>query len=303
MRAANERSSRDYSREAEATRQRITRTVDELTDRLTVGQVLDEVLGYAKGGGGTMATALTRAARDNPIPSLLVSAGCMMFLSDRLGFPRKSSSMKMPSSANVARGPSAALKQGATDATQFAEDGLTAAAEQLGNIGREVRVGASKAAQAAGDTVREYSTGLADEVSDFAGQAQEQLETASQQLIEQARRLIDEQPLLAGAIGLAIGAGLAAVIPKTDTEREYLGDASQAVKEAATEFAEQQYENAKEVVGRVSEAAMNAADEEGLSETAVKDFAKTAADKVTNVVKAAKNEATSDNRGDHSRSR
>jgi ElaB/YqjD/DUF883 family membrane-anchored ribosome-binding protein len=291
MRAANEWSSRDYSHEAETTRRRISRSVDELTDRLTVGQVLDEVLGYAKGGGGTMATALTRAARDNPIPSLLVSAGCMMFLSERLGFPSKSAGMKMPSSTSKG----ASLQRGVRDATQFAEDGLAAASEQVGELGRQVREGASNAAQAAGHTVRDYATGVADEVSDLAGQAQVQLETASQQLIEQARRLIDEQPLLAGAIGLAIGAGLAAVIPKTETEEEYLGEASQTVKAAATEFAEQQYENAKEVVGRVSEAAMNAADQEGLTGSAVKDFAGTAAEKVNKVVKAAKDEATSDN--------
>jgi hypothetical protein len=294
MRAAGERSSRDYSREAEATRQRISRTVDELTDRLTVGQVLDEVLGYAKGGGGTMATALTRAARDNPIPSLLVSAGCMMFLSERLGFPGRSKAMKMPSSASPGRKSSAGFKQGASDAAQFAEDGLSAAGEQLGNIGRQVRDGASKAAQTAGDTVRDYSSGVADEMGELAGQAQVQLESASHQLIEQARRLIDEQPLLAGAIGLAIGAGLAAVVPKTETEQEYMGGAAKTVKEAATEFAEQQFENAKEVVGRVSEAAMNAADEEGLTGAAVKDLAETAADKVNNIVKAAKDEATSD---------
>jgi hypothetical protein len=94
---------------------------------------------------------------------------------------------------------------------------------------------------------------------------------------------------------LAIGAGLAAVIPKTETEQEYMGEASQTVKEAATEFAEQQYENAKDVVGRVSEAAMNAADQEGLTGSAVKDFAGTAAEKVNKVAKAAKDEATSDN--------
>ena len=110
--------------------------------------------------------------------------------------------------------------------------------------------------------------------------------------MQQARRLIDGQPLLAGALGLAIGAGLAAVVPKTETEQEYLGEASQAVKEAATEFAEQQYENAKDVVSRVSEAALTTAEKEGLTKDAVKELADDAAQKVNKVVQAAKNEAT-----------
>ena len=291
MSGNGERSSRDYMRQADATRQRISRTMDELTDRLTVGQVLDEVLGYAKGGGGTMATALTRAARDNPIPSLLVSAGAMMFLSERLGLPRR---MAAGSASRV--GPAASksgvgLKQGLSEGTRAASEGLSAAGEQIGNLGQQVRDRAGSAAQAA-ETIQGYSGSVAEQVSELAGQAQEQLETASEQLIQQARRLMEEQPLLAGAIGLAIGAGIAAVLPKTTTEQEYMGDASKAVKEAATEFAEQQYETAKDVVGRVSEAAMNAADKEGLTGSAVKDLAGSTAEKVNKVVQAAKEEAT-----------
>ena len=294
MSGNGERSSRDYAREAEVTRRRISRTMDEVTDRLTVGQVLDEVLGYAKGGGGTMATALTRAARDNPVPSLLVSAGAMMFLSERLGFPRRTAAGSGSQMSPMTRRSGAGLKQGLSEATSAAGDAVSSAGEQIGNLGRQVRDRAASAAQSAGETVQDYSGAVADQVSDLANQAQEQLETASQQLIEQARRLMKEQPLLAGAIGLAIGAGIAAVLPKTTTEQEFMGDASKAVKEAATEFAEQGYEKAKDVIGRVSEAAMNAADEEGLTGDAVKDLAGSTAQKVTKVVQAAKDEATSE---------
>jgi ElaB/YqjD/DUF883 family membrane-anchored ribosome-binding protein len=255
------------------------------------------VLGYAKGGGGTMATALTRAARDNPIPSLLVSAGAMMFLSERLGLPRRSAAGSASRVGPISRKTGANLKQGLSEATNAAGEAVSTAGEQIGNIGRQVRDRAANAAHSAGEAVQDYSGAVADQVSDLAGQAQEQLENASQQLIEQARRLMREQPLLAGAIGLAIGAGIAAVLPKTATEQEYMGDASKAVKEAATEFAEQQYETAKDVVGRVSEAAMNAADEEGLTGEAVKDLAGSTAEKVTKVVRAAKEEATPERPG------
>ena len=65
--------------------------------------------------------------------------------------------------------------------------------------------------------------------------------------------------------------------------------ASKAVKDAASEFAE----NAKDVVGRVSEAALNVAEQEGLTGSTVKDLAEDAAEKVTKVVRAAKEEAAS----------
>src|SRR6185295_19748487 len=146
MRANGERSARDYSREADATRQRISRTVDELTDRLTVGQVLDEVLGYAKGGGGTMASAFTRAARENPIPSLLVSAGCMMFLSERLGLPRRASAGSPSGLANAGT----SVKRGVTEGIRTGQEGIAAAGEQVGNLGKQVFDRAASAAQSAG---------------------------------------------------------------------------------------------------------------------------------------------------------
>ena len=81
-------SSRDYQREAEATRKRLASSLDELNDRLTPGQVFDEFLTYAKGGGGTFFRALSNASRASPIPTLLIGAGCMMFLSEKLGLIR-----------------------------------------------------------------------------------------------------------------------------------------------------------------------------------------------------------------------
>src|SRR5438105_4250203 len=81
-------SSREYEREAEITRHRLAHSLDELSDRLTPGQVFDEMLTYAKGGGGTFFRALTNATRENPIPSLLIGAGCMMFLSEKMGLNR-----------------------------------------------------------------------------------------------------------------------------------------------------------------------------------------------------------------------
>src|SRR4051794_21877481 len=81
-------SSRDYEREAEATRYRLAESLDELGERLTPGQVFDEVLTYARGGSGTFFRALSSAARENPVPSLLIGAGLMMFLSEKTGLSR-----------------------------------------------------------------------------------------------------------------------------------------------------------------------------------------------------------------------
>ena len=80
-----ETSTSHYERQAETIRHSLTNSLNELNQRLTPGQVFDEVLSYAKGGGGTFLKAFSNAARDNPIPSLLIGTGCMMFVSERLG--------------------------------------------------------------------------------------------------------------------------------------------------------------------------------------------------------------------------
>src|SRR5688572_14904749 len=81
-------SSRDYEREAEYTRHRLAYGLNELSDRLTPGQVFDEMLTYARGSGGTFARAAANASRQNPIPTLLIGAGVMLFLSEKMGLNR-----------------------------------------------------------------------------------------------------------------------------------------------------------------------------------------------------------------------
>ncbi len=72
-------------REAEQTRRRLAQNLDELSDRLTPGQVFDELLTYSRAGGGTFLRAFTNAMRENPLPSLLIGSGCVMFLSEKMG--------------------------------------------------------------------------------------------------------------------------------------------------------------------------------------------------------------------------
>ena len=56
--------------------------------------------------------------------------------------------------------------------------------------------------------------------------------------------LFKAQPLALGAIGLAIGAGIAAALPHTDIENSYLGETSESLKSKAAEIAGEQIEKA-----------------------------------------------------------
>ena len=85
MSVTHEGSAREYERQAEETRHRLADTLDELHDRLTPGDLLNELLSYGKVGGGTALRAFGNAAKTNPIPALLIGAGCTMFLAEKTG--------------------------------------------------------------------------------------------------------------------------------------------------------------------------------------------------------------------------
>ncbi len=264
----HEHSSRHYEREAEATRQRLAERLDDLNEHLTFGRVMDEMLGYAKGGGGSFLRAFTNAARENPVPSLLVSTGAMLFLSERLGLTGtkdKGASQRPSSFPGVSR--AGASTQSATKRrTRNVAESLSSAAEGVSSAARSARDQAAAAAGAVSDAIGEYSEKIGDQASEMAEQAQEQLGAASEEVIRRVRKLVEEQPLLVGAIGLAIGAGIAAVVPTTEAEKEYLGESSEAAKEAVSEFASEQLETVKDAAGKVAQAMSEAADTEGLTE-------------------------------------
>ncbi|MGO4440956.1 DUF3618 domain-containing protein [Rhizobium sp. RAF56] len=68
-----EKTSFDLQREIEADRQRLGDRIEAIQERMSPGQLVDEVLAYAKGGGvGEYARNLGQSLKDNPIPVALM---------------------------------------------------------------------------------------------------------------------------------------------------------------------------------------------------------------------------------------
>jgi ElaB/YqjD/DUF883 family membrane-anchored ribosome-binding protein len=292
----DELSAHDYEREAEATRRRLAQSLGQLSDRFTPGQLVDEMLTYTKAGGGTFFRALTNATRENPIPSLLIGAGCMMFLSEKMGLSHSAAGGKpvgetvgtrvektMSEAAASARSRAGAVRSnilGATDvAHEQASNLVEGVKEGAGAVGatlatasqrmREVAHDArdqmaaatgqlSQNTQEAGEAIQEKFVAIGEQISETAGRTQHVATNTLRQVKEQTISLVNEQPLLIAAVGLAIGAAIAAVLPSTATEDEMMGKTSDAVKRAVGEVALAQYETAKTAVGQVAEEAKGA---------------------------------------------
>jgi hypothetical protein len=379
--SATHDSAQAYEREAEATRHRLADTLNELHDRLTPGDVLNEVLSYGRSGGGAFIRACATAARQNPIPAVLIGTGCAMFMAEKTGLTQRlaarasggdgsfrgavragggraageSMQPAMGRAADTIGDQAASLTEGARSRAAAVGDAVSDAASSVGgvvsgaasSVGNRVSGAAAAAGDAAasaaqqvrqgvrqaGDTVagvagqigqgardlgdrvsgaanemahgarevgeaaHEFSAAMGEQIADTAERTRRQAAMAARKAKEKAQSLVEEQPLLVGAMALALGAAIAAFLPPTKAEDEFMGETSDNVKETLAEAAGEQYQKAKEVAGTVAARAKEVAVEEGLTADSAADIVRSVGDKVKRVVSETASSADAELRG------
>jgi hypothetical protein len=164
------------------------------------------------------------------------------------------------------------------------------ATEALGNVGSRLGAGAESVRDIANSTVREGAGSTLDQASDFAKSMREG--DAFQAARENLTELFRAQPLALGAIGLAIGAGIAAALPGTDVENSYLGEVSETVKSKTAELAGQQVDKAATLATDAMDAAADEARRQGLTVDGARAAVQDVTDRAGRVVDAAKKIAT-----------
>lgn len=295
----NDRSADEIALEVELSRARVTETLDELKARMSPGQLVDEVLAYSKGAGGEFLANAGRAARDNPLPVLLVGAGLALLATSR-GSGSDRPSRPTPryghdDDFSYGRGGSrdSGLGSKASDAAatvrDAAESGLDTAKDGLSRVGDVVSDAASTASDMAGSVYRRTSDmagSVGETLSNTGDYARRVLHDRRDDLAHlgtSARRramgLFEDQPLVVAALGLAIGAAMGAALPRSRTEDRLMGEAAERAREAAREAAEAGYRQARDVVEDTIRHVTDELSERGLSTDAVREAAEAAAEK------------------------
>jgi len=246
--------------------------------------------------GSSFVRDLGDAARENPISAALIGMGILwMFGGSAASVARRARVDRMLDRAGEAseatgsmiRTTGARLGENVTSATRKVQSSASAAIEEATRFGREQIEGANRfgrdqmeEARRFGaeqtDTLGRYAKSLpeyARSIPDYARAIPESGGEMMHTLRSNLAELFEAQPLALGVIGLAIGAGIAAALPPTKAESEYLGETSEAVQEKAKRFAGE----AKEV----TEDAFNAAAEEARRQRLTLEGAKSAADEVS----------------------
>jgi hypothetical protein len=231
---------------------------------------------------------LNDAIRENPVAAGLVGAGiCWMLL-------RK---VKAPALGGVAD----ALKGAANSMGAAASAGGSSAAAGANAVGSRVAEAASGLKDMARDTLSAVTPG---DISHTVSEARSNVVAGLRSTASTGKRYgrsaqqmlsenLDRQPLLLGAIGLAIGAGIASAFSSTRIEDELMGEQGAAAREKLQAFADETREFATNRAREVLDVVKDEAAAQGLTPDGAREAVRDLSQKVKDVAGAAREAVTS----------
>jgi len=294
--------------ETEATRLRVAELLDELRGRVSPGELVDQLVDVAgAGAAGDFARNLGSQVRNNPLACAVIGAGlAWLIIGDRRGGAGLASSDGLSDAAARARAAAHHMGAAAADtsyrAAASAGHAAASAAEGVGRAGSSLADAAADAGSTLAERAHDVTSGVqamaevtADMARTVAGATSDTIQGAAQGLgrgargvgrsagdvgrragdvITQVAQFVQEQPLIAAGLGIAIGAALGAALPPTEIENRLIGEGADDLKararaaaaeqvEKAKKVAERTYDVAKEDAGHVAQEAARAAREEG----------------------------------------
>jgi hypothetical protein len=283
--------------------------------------MVDELMTYMKDTDGSLALDnLRRQARDNPMALALIGSGVAWLMLGSGGqtsaaadrFRSRSADYRAdrdrPAYAAMPAGDLSGEYPGEYPADSALSDYEgsaqsdydTGASSGAGAGLRDAAEGLSERAGALSDRARETAGDAADRLRATAGDAAERVrhlrEDAShrasaaaddaREFADRGRRTVmeavDREPLVLGAVGLAVGAAMGAMLPGTRFEDETFGGPRDSLVRTAGKTMDRAAEKARNVAGEAVRAAKTASEDEGLVIEG-----QAVADRVGNVAKAA----------------
>jgi len=244
---------------------------------------------------------LQDAIRENPVSAALIGMGVLWMFTG--GSRITAAAAMLPSAARATATGIASGMQSSADAAGTMTEGMRSAASRLADGVRDTVASVantasetvSNMASTAGqttsqayDAVREGVTQATSQSRGAMGDQARSADSMVSTLQDNLKQTFERQPLLLGAIGIAIGAGMAAAVPRTQIEAEYVGDTADEVKAQMKEFASAQVDRATAAAGRTIEAVKEEVVTQGLTPKGAKEGAAAMGEKLKNVAQAAR---------------
>ena len=292
------------------TRSRLGSHLSELQDRLSPGQVLDDLMSYFRGSEGTeFGRSLLANVRGNPLPAAITTVGLAWLMasnpragtggptgrpagalpiyghddhaatmarldSARAGVARAVGEPDDAYSARVdmAHGEAIGLARHSEETTesfgQRIRHAIDAVQQAINAKGHDLRDRAGSAASTAASAVGSLGASAQGKVQDAISYAGGALSSGGRSAGQAGGNLIaaiTESPVMLGALGLAAGALLGALLPQSDQEEAALGGIAGQARDAVSNIAHEGMERGGRVVQAVTDSARASAQDKGLT--------------------------------------
>jgi len=245
-------------------------------------------------------TALTDAVPENPIPAALIGMGVLwlftggsntsLFGGDgRTSLFRKAARATgqvtdvLEETAGRAASSLGRTAQAAAETTSDLAGGIRSAFHAVSETAAETADQAKAGITSASDATAHATSRAAETVGSAASSAAHTAQVTARSwnggVQEHLAEWFDRQPLLLGAVGMAVGAGIAASIPTSETEKHVMGEASKRVQEAVEDKATE--------VKKMAGAAFDEAKAQGLAPKVAGDTLRGVTDRVTGITRPA----------------
>jgi ElaB/YqjD/DUF883 family membrane-anchored ribosome-binding protein len=243
MKKEHEKRPEEIERDIQQTRAEMSATIDAIQSKLTPGQMMDQAIGYLRNSlPAEFGHNLSDAVRHNPVPVALIGIGiAWMAISGRQGAPRYGNAADFGNYDFSTDEEGESLGERTHEMAQRAREKASEAREGLSDAVRGTRESLHRAGAATRDSLHR-----------MADRSQHSLERAKSSMTD----LLDEQPLIVGAVGLALGAALGAALPRTEVEDELMGEQRDDLLDSATDtargFADQAADKARDATERAT---------------------------------------------------
>lgn len=223
----------DLERQADQIRADMDRTLGALERKFSPEQLLDRSLGYFREHGGELRQTLGATMRNNPLPIVLTLAGATWLVAS--SYNRR----QPPGQDLQSRFARSGVGQKLQERASTVRDRLHSAAESARQRFNRGETGE----YTSGDYGTDFGESRTGRLSGALHSARDSARSRASQAQDRIYTMLEEQPLVLGALAVAVGAIIGTAIPTTHYENRVLGQARDRTLSKAQQLGEQQYEN------------------------------------------------------------
>lgn len=290
------------------TRQEMDETLDELGDRLHPRHLVDDLIELFRGdsergshsrrriahSSKRVGRSIARQIKEHPLPALLVGVAVARWIyeaveeNDETGHVEESLGYVpgewSPEESEPEWAGKARMQRSAADFRHRAAGAASKAGERASGAASAVKAKVSEAASAAGERVSGAAATVGATVSGAAEAGWERireggvegrhaLNRRTDYVRERLRATSDDYPLPVGAAFLAAGVLVGLLVPRTEPEDRWMGDAADRFKDDTRAKGEDLLERGKAAATQTATSAMDEAEARGLTPSALVDKA------------------------------